>query len=250
MKHALLPVLGLVLGLGPGCVTADRQQAAQARTNLGTAYLREGNAPAALEVLSEAVKKDPRNWEAWDRLGLAYWAQGDFDSSEKAFARSVKLVPGKAEVNNNYGLMLMAQGRNAEAIERFQAARKDLMYRRPALVLNNLGHALYLEGRYDDALEVLDQAIDRSPKLCNAHFHRALVYQAMDRLEGALASFEEVIQLCGDTAPGAYFHAAELLVARGDLDAGCTYYATARDAASPGSELHEASTAALRETCP
>lgn len=247
----LLPLLGLATLLAAsGCVTLQRQEAAQARAELGAAYLREGNAAAALEVLREAVEKDPRNWEAWQRLGLAYWAQGDLEQSEKAFVRSVKLVPESAEVNNNYGLMLMAQGRNQEAIERFRAARKDLIYRKPALVLNNLGHALYLEGQYDEALAVLGQAIERSPELCNAHFHRALVYEAMGRLDGALSSFEKVVELCGDTAPGAYFHAGKLLIARGDLGAGCTYLGNARDGSSPGSDLYEAAKQARLESCP
>lgn len=246
----LLSRLLLAAILLPACATTDQRAQAQARTDLGTAYLREGNAPAALEVLSEAVRKDPRNWEAWERLGLAYWAQGDLEQSERAFVKSVKLVPEKAEVNNNFGLLLMSQGRNAEAIERFQAARKDLQYRRPALVLNNLGHALYQEGRYEEALQVLDQAIQRSPQLCNAHFHRALVFEGLGRLDGALSSFEQAIALCGETAPGAYYHAGLLLAGRGDLDAACNYFSTVREQSSPGSELHEAASKARAERCP
>ncbi len=248
MLH-LLPALLLTTTL-TACVTTERQKQAQARTELGAAYMREGNAPAALEVLREAVQKDPRNWEAWDHLGLAYWAQGDFEESEKAFQKGVKLVPEKAELNNNYGMMLVAAGRNAEAIERFEQARKDLLYRKPALVLTNLGYALYLENRFDEALVVLDQALQRSPKLCNAHFNRALVFQALDRLDAALASYEEVVGLCGEAVPGASFHAAELLLARGDREAACAYLAGTIEGTSQTSQLHDAA-AKLRATeCP
>lgn len=245
-----LPILAAAAALLAGCVTTHKQAQAQAQTELGAAYLREGNAPAALEVLGKAVKEDPRNWEAWDRLGLAYWAQGDFARSEKAFARGVHLVPDKAEINNNYGLMLMAMGRNGEAISRFEEARKDLLYRKPALVLNNLGHALYLEGRYQESLAVLDQALQRAPELCNAHFHRALVYEALDRKDGALSSYEEVIRLCGASAPGAWYHAGLLLVERGDREAACAYFSSAIEAVAPGSDLYQAATSRKALDCP
>lgn len=236
--------------LAAGCVTTTRQKQAQASVELGTAYLREGDAPAALGILRQAVKKDPRNWEGWDRLGLAYWAQRDFGESERAFTRAVKLVPDKAEVRNNYGLMLMAQGRNDEAISQFEVARQDLLYRKPAIVLSNLGHALYLQGRHAEALEVLDQALQRSPEMCQAMFHRSLVYEAMGRLDGALDGYETMIRSCGDEAPGAYYHAGKLLMARGDREAACAYMASAMEQTRPGSDLYEASRKARALDCP
>lgn len=250
--RALPPLLFLVLAgtWGPACVNSTRQRQAQAHVELGTAYLREGDAPAALGALQAAVRKDPRNWEGWDRLALAYWAQDDFAQSEKAFSKAIKLVPDKAEVRNNYGLMLMAQGRNQEAIEHFEVARKDLLYRRPALVLSNLGHALYLEGRHDQALQVLDQALQRSPDLCQARFHRALVYEGMQRLDGALADYEELIRTCEDDAAGAWYHASKLLIARGDRTAACTYLGTALERTRPGSDLYEASRKLKALECP
>lgn len=220
------------------CVTPTRQKQAQARADLGAAYLREGNAAAALEVLQDAVRKDPRNWLAWDHLGLALWAQGDIEGSEKAFQRGLRLAPDKAEINNNYGLMLMEQGRYDEAVERFQQARKDLEYRKPALLLTNLGNAYYHLGRYDDALEVLDEAIRRTPALCNAHFERAMVYEALGRLDAALASYEKSVELCGDVAPGASYQAARLLLEKGDRQAACAYLAGILDSVDPGSDLY------------
>jgi len=247
----LLPILLLFAPGGmSGCVTTTRQTQAAARTNLGAAYLREGNAPAALQVLGEAVHKDPRNWEAWDHLGLAYWASGDFGKSEEAFEHGVKLVPDKAEIHNNYGLMLMAQGRNADAIVHFEVARKDLLYRRPPVVLTNLGSALYQEGRYDDALQVLDLAVQRAPDNCNAWFTRSLLFQTMDRNDAALTGFEQVIHICGTDNPGAYSHAGSLLIARGDREAGCTYLGTALDKAPAGSDLSESVRKTRALECP
>lgn len=249
MHRVLLPLLLSSL-LGLGCVSATRQKQAVANVDLGTAYLREGNPAAALVTLQQATQRDPRNWEAWDRLGLAWWAQGDFESSEKAFLRGERVAPGKAEILNNHALMLMAQGRNAEAIELLQQARKDLTYRRMSMVLSNLGRALHLEGRHQEALDVLDQALARTPNFCPAQFHRALVLEDLDRLDGALASYELVIRACGDEALGAYFHAGKLLARRGDRQAACTYLTTAQERSRPGGELYEAVRRARALECP
>ncbi len=247
MTRCLLLTMSLMLA---SCITPDRQKQAQARADLGAAYLKEGNSAAALEVLQEAVSKDPRNWQAWDHLGLAYWAQGDLDQSEKAFDKGVKLEPEKAEINNNYGLMLMQQGRHEEAVEHFLAARKDLEYRKPALLLTNLGNAYYQLGRYDDALVALDDAIRRTPALCNAHFERAMVYEAQDKLDAALASYEKSVELCGDVAPGASFQAAKLLLKKGDRQAACTYLAGLVESVDPGSELYESARDLQASDCP
>lgn len=244
-------ILGLALvSVLTGCVSTQKQTMAQSNAELGAAYLREGDGAGALKVLQDAVHQDPRNWEAWNRLGLAYWAQRDLDQSEDAFDHAVNLMPDNAEVRNNYGLMLMAKGRNEEAINSFEIARKDLLYRKPAIVLSNLGQALYQVGRYDEALDVLDQALQRTPNLCQALFNRALVYQKIDRLDGALDSFEATIRSCGSTAVGSYYHAGTLLIARGDRDSGCAYLVTAIEQSRAGGDLYEAATKAKAVDCP
>ncbi|MEY3210603.1 MAG: hypothetical protein RIT28_1084, partial [Pseudomonadota bacterium] len=46
----------LLVGAGPGCVTQRRAARAQAKVDLGAAYLTEDNPESAIPVLEEAVK--------------------------------------------------------------------------------------------------------------------------------------------------------------------------------------------------
>jgi type IV pilus biogenesis/stability protein PilW len=222
--------LVLLVALATGCLGAKRQAKASARVDLGTAYLAEGQPERAIETLQQAVKLDHRNWEAWEKLGLAYMARNAQGLADRAFQKALRLVPEQGEVNNNYGLLLLSAGRLDEAIPRFEAAAADLTYRKTALALSNLGYALHLAGRDEDALVRLDEAVQRAPHLCPARFHRGLAREAAGRTEGALEDFEGVIQLCGDEATGAYYHAARVLFTDGDRDAACAYL----DAASAG----------------
>ncbi|MAA79244.1 MAG: hypothetical protein CL916_08280, partial [Deltaproteobacteria bacterium] len=90
-----------------GCVTQQQIRRSQSRTELGTAYLVEGNAAQAIRTLIEATKLNPRNAKAWEKLGLSYASQGAYDKAEDAFLKSLKLEQ-RAETHNNFGLMLLA----------------------------------------------------------------------------------------------------------------------------------------------
>lgn len=228
----------LLAALTAGCVTSARQQKAATHTALGVAYLRERNVPSAIGELQTAVKADPRNWSAQNKLGLAYLAAGATEKSVVCLEKAAKLNPKSAEVQNNYGLVLMRVGRTEEAVTAFEAAIDDLTYRRPSLPLSNLGHALYVLGRHEEAVQVLDQAVSRAPNLCEARFNRGLAWGAMGKADRALEDMEAVIALCGETATGAYLEAGRLLLERGDRNGACTYLLTAVEGAT-GTALAE-----------
>ena len=225
----LAPALLLPLLLCVGCITAARQESAGAQVRLGAAYLQEGNAPDAVRSLQEATKLDRRNWNAWNKLGLAYFKQGAPDRAEEAFRTSLELFPESAEVNNNFGYVLSRMGRHEEALPHFATAMADLTYRKPSLVLSNWGHALYMLERYDEAEQKLDEAVARAPNLCQAHFHRGLVREAKDENARALDDFEAVIQMCGESAAGAYYRAGRVLLQLDDKRGACTYLRTAAE---------------------
>jgi len=211
------------------CVTAEQARRSTTRTDLGTAYLKEGNAPDAVEALREAAALNPQNATAWERLGLAYMASNAHDLSEDAFKRSIALgtTDEPARVSHNYGLLLVKMERYEDAIAAFDATLADLTYRTPAKALNSKGFTLYTMGNYDEAIEVLSEAVRAVPALCPARFHRGLAYLKTNKPNKALNDFEGVIQTCGDDAPGAYYHAAESLFVIGERESGCTYLRTA-----------------------
>ena len=208
------------------CITPQRENRSRARTQLGTAYLKEGSPADAIGTLEEAVDLNPRNSAAWEKLAIAYYARGAAERSEKAFKKAIRIDSVSAEIRNNYGLMLMHENRIDDAIEQFDVALEDISYRNTAIVLNNLGRAYHLKGRNDQALVTLNSAIDRAPNLCQARFYRGVVYKDSKLPEKALVDFEEVISLCGDVAMGAYYQAGQLLISQGDLARGCSYLRT------------------------
>ena len=190
---------------------------------------------------------DPSSWNAWNKLALAYMTQGASDRAKKAFTKAVRLDQG-AEVRNNYGIFLLRLGEVEEAQEQFRLALEDITYRKPALVLSNLGYTLLLQGKYSDAVLRLTEAIKRAPNLCQARFNRGLAYKGLDNQGDALQDFESVIQICADDALGATFEAAQIRMDLGDPARACDELKVVVDGAGM-SQLGEEAKALLRSSC-
>lgn len=242
-------LLLVLAALGAGCITQKRQIQADARVELGNAYLLEGNPQSALTTLEEAVKLDRRNVDAWHQLGLTYMNLGAHDRSEKAFKRALRLTPEDAALNMNYAYLLQNLGRNDEAIERLEQAREDLAYRHPALVLNNLGYAYLSAGRTADAVAVLREAVYRSPEYCAAWYNLGLAEEQVRQTTRALEAMDRVVMLCGADYPEATLKAGELLLDLGRTDEGRLYLERAR-ASWPGTPVSERAREVLAQAAP
>ena len=208
-----------------GCVTQKDRVRSDARLELGTAYLKEGKSSDAIKTLEQAIKLNPRNAAAWEKLALAYSARGAPQLAEEAFIRSLA-IEDRPETHNNYALMLRSLGRYQEAVLHFEAAINDLTYRNNALALHSLGQTHYEHKNYEGALAAFSQSIQRAPNLCINRFLRGLTYNELNKSDEALYDFQQVIELCGDEAFGAYLQAAELLLLKNDRPAACTYLET------------------------
>jgi type IV pilus assembly protein PilF len=218
-----LPLLLLLLVLPLMGPKASRSERSLARGELGRAYLAEGSLESAIGTLREAVELDRNNWAAWTFLGLALGEKGQADEAEKAFNKAIRIAGDRAEPHMHYGLFLFSQERTAEAISEYEAALQDLTYRKPALILNNMGFALMHQGDHDRAISVLKEALTRVPTLCIAHFNLGLALQAGGRDHEAIEQFEETIESCAEETPGAYLQLARLQVEQGHPELALDY---------------------------
>lgn len=238
--------LFLIASLMSGCVTQKRQSKAQARVRLGAAYLKEGTTELAIATLTDAAELDPRNVDAWDHLGLAYMKRGALEEAENSFKKALSLQPESAQVNLNYSFLLINTERSAEAIMALEVALKDLTYRQPAKILNNLGYACLLDGQTVRAILHLREAVIRSPNDCQAWFNLGIAQEANNLAKDAIESFDRVIMICPDDAQGSYFRAGELLREMGREDEG-VHYMQQSCTMAPGSNVGELAMSRLEE---
>jgi len=236
----------LIAVLISGCITQKRQDKANARVELGSAYLREGTTELAIATLMEATELDPRNVDAWDRLGLAYMKRGALVEAEESFRKALELNPESAQVNLNYSYLLINIGRSKEAIGVLEMALKDLTYRQPAKILNNLGYACLLDGQIVRAILHLREAVLRSPNDCSAWYNLGIAQQENALLNEAVEAFDRVIMLCPKESQGSYFKAAEVLMAQNKGD-DAVHYMQQSCLSDPGTQIGQLAIQRLAE---
>lgn len=91
-----------------------------ARTNLGVALARSGDARAALAAFTEATQRAPNAGEAWNGLGAMHLGRGDLPAAVDALQRAMVLLPEDPNPAMNLGLAMARMQRWDEASRAFR----------------------------------------------------------------------------------------------------------------------------------
>lgn len=168
--------------------------AAEASRNLGEAYLAGGNLLAALRELKKAESFDPADHIIQYDIGLVYFYRERYDQAIPHFERAVQLKPGFAPAINGLGNAYSAQGDWDKAIEAYQKIIEDVFYGTPHFALSNMGLAYYQKGDYVRAEKNFLEALKLNPDFINALGGLATTYIAQGRYEEAVQKLERAVR--------------------------------------------------------
>jgi tetratricopeptide (TPR) repeat protein len=131
-------------------------------SNLGEAWMREGNYPAAIERFRAALRIHPRYWRAQINLGIALGAQQQPGEARRAFEQALTLAPESSDPPFYFARWLRQVGEREEALRLLEAARRL----RPEEARSPLlqGEILLELGRRPEALAALTRAAALDPK--------------------------------------------------------------------------------------
>lgn len=158
----------------------------------------KGNPSKIIERLERALKLAPDFYEAQNTLGVQYLRLQKYRDAETAFERARDLNPNAAEPLINLGTIYYQEGEiqsdsgNAEeAAGRFQKAvdvLEESIRRNPlsAPAHNYLGAALYKTASYERAESMLNRALQLDEELQQAHLTLINVYTRQSRFNEAL----------------------------------------------------------------
>src|SRR5262249_32666647 len=130
-------VVSAALLLLGGCNTQptqhekDTQNAAIANTQLGSAYLNQGELALAKDKLDKAVQQDPNNPEVHSVRAMLFERMGNTDKADAEYRTALRLAPSDPNVINNYAVYLCQHGRTDDGVKRFEEAAKNALYRTP-----------------------------------------------------------------------------------------------------------------------
>jgi Flp pilus assembly protein TadD len=161
---------------------------ANAHVGLGLSLLAGGNRDDGLRHLERAVELDPKSPKAQAALGVSLDQVGRREEAVAHLEVARDLRPHDSRILNNLGVAYLRSGQPERAEPLLRAALREDQ-RDVALRSNNLGMALAMQGRFDEALDAFRRAGDEQSALANlgyAHYARGEYDQAIALYEQAL----------------------------------------------------------------
>jgi len=139
---------------------ATRAPYAAREYDRGLAAYREHRYEDALAHLSESIRSNPQDAQAWFARGRAYQRLGDLPLAQADFSEADNRLPdGKTKACRGY----CSQDHNKAALWYYEQAINAGF--REAEVLNNLGYTYMAIGELDKAEKVLKEASELKPEL-------------------------------------------------------------------------------------
>lgn len=141
----------------------DNKEAARANTQLGVAYLRQGNMNQAKEKLEKAEKQDPRSHEVQYALALFSERMNQPADADRHYQAALKLAPNNGEVTNAYAVFLCRSNKIDAAQRLFDEVVRNQLYATPWVAATNAAVCLRADKRNADAVPWLERAIALRP---------------------------------------------------------------------------------------
>jgi adenylate cyclase len=158
----------------------------------------EENRPEALkramELAQKAVQIDDSSSNAHSVLGYITLLNRDYDKAIAETERAVALAPNSVAAQYRLGYCLYSAGRTEEAIPILKKA-VALSPIPPARALSHLCIASRKARRYEEAVAVCRQLLQREPNHVLAHLTLAATFVEMERMEEAQAEIIEVLRI-------------------------------------------------------
>lgn len=158
-----LSAMILILAGCAGGSGLDPRRAAEANTDLGIDYLRNGHDMQAIEKLEKALEYDPMQVDAHWAIAVAYQRIGEPGAADRHYQRALDLKE-RPEILNSYGVFLCQREQIQEGLEYLERAANDSRYPGQADALANAGLCLDRAGQAARAEEYFRRALERDER--------------------------------------------------------------------------------------
>jgi tetratricopeptide (TPR) repeat protein len=206
----------------------------------------QGKSQEAVAALEKALAADPKHWKAHNNMALASIDLGELEVAEAHYRESLAIDPQPA-IYNDLGFVLDRQGLTEEAAELYRKSleldpespsahynlaaslaergeyadaeghfRAALEVEPSAKAYSGLGFALWQQGRVDEAIARLHDAIEADPEYPVAYDQLGTILAEQGKAEEAAATYRLLVRY----APSAAAHQklAEVLMRLGRRD--------------------------------
>jgi predicted CXXCH cytochrome family protein len=165
-------------------------------SDLGNAYLRQGEVAQASSMLDRALRANPDRPESHNLLAVIAIKRGDSATGEREFREALRCQPDFAEARDNLGNLLVDEHSYAEAAFQFEKAiEADAGF---AEAHHHLGRLLVLMDQLPRAVTELREAVQQEPNQPQMHEDLADVLAARGQAAEAIVEYQRVLALRPD----------------------------------------------------
>ncbi len=201
-------IVGLIIvlfGCGklPGVVFVTDPLAAEEHNDLGVSYEQRGEYNLAEREYKEALRIKKDFFEAQFNLGNVYLKTGRENEAEEAYRRAIALDSARPDPYNNLASLYLRAERNIDEAQKLSERAVCLARQRHYLYLDTLGMAYLKQGKIEDALVHLEDALKSIPAENKALIvetckHLADAYALRGEEKKALKYLDRVLELTGE----------------------------------------------------
>jgi tetratricopeptide (TPR) repeat protein len=154
------------------------------RLDYGNALLQQSNMDKAKIQAQKAVELQPQNSKAEYLLGRVLYEEGDYEGAKQHLEDAAKAMGGDITFDVGYDLATTYLKLN-------DVNRASLIFDEMMIGLGNtaqihvyFGHAYLMTGVYDRAISEFKEALQKDPKIKEAHYFLGLAYLSKDEDNG------------------------------------------------------------------
>lgn len=149
----------------------------------GIGLLLQGDLKGAEQAFLKVTQMEPGYADGWVNVARARIQEGEMEAAAEVLQKALALNPRLAKTNFFYALTLKAAGKYDEALKYLKVAVDQ--YPRDRVVQNTIGRVLFLQRRYQEAVETLHNVLRIDPEDLQAHYNLMLCYQGLGKTEEA-----------------------------------------------------------------
>ena len=143
----------------------------------GIGLLLQGDLKGAQAAFQRVTEIDPRNPDGWVNIGRAAVQEGDMERARTVLEKALAVSPNLARAHFFYAKVLRNDGRYDEAVDHLRKVVEQ--YLRDRVALDDLGHILFLQRKYAEAVKVLESVLTIDPEDLQAHYNLMLCYTGL-----------------------------------------------------------------------
>jgi len=155
---------------------------------------REAALRRALELANKAIVLNESLPVAYFVTGLAYRELGEYIKALVEAEKAIKYDPSYANAHLLLATLLLAGGRPHEALERIREAML-INPHHPYNYILHLGQALYILGRYDEAVTAFEEGLASNPASQRLHVWMAAAYAQAGDVDSAQWEAEQILTM-------------------------------------------------------